>query len=86
VDLLEVVGHILVRSFSLNTMFCAFEMAFAGRVLPFCGTPTITIVKLNLKIYLSWSASVGMCFLGQGYHDHLEKEARAIPIENKSQW
>jgi len=30
------------------------------------GTPTITSEKLNGKNYLAWSASVELCFLGQG--------------------
>lgn len=67
-------------------MFCAIEMDFAGPVLPFSGTPTITIVKLNWKNYFSWSASVQMWFLSQGYQDHLEKEAIVVPTENISQW
>jgi len=61
-------------------------MAFAGPVFSFSGTPTITIAKLNWKNYLSWSASVELWFLGQGYHDHLEKGASAVPNDKKSEW
>ncbi|RDX93337.1 Copia protein, partial [Mucuna pruriens] len=37
------------------------------------GTPTITSEKLNWKNYRAWSALVVLWFLGQGFHDHLEK-------------
>jgi len=44
---------------------------------------TITMTKLNWKNYLSWSTFMELWFLGQLYHDHLEKEVSAIPNEDK---
>ena len=61
-------------------------MANSVLVSPISGNPTITTEKLNGKNYLSWSASVELWFLGQGYHDHLEKEASAISSEERSKW
>jgi len=49
-------------------------------------TPIITSAKLNWKNYSSWSASVELWFLGQGYHDHLEKEVSTISEEEKPKW
>ena len=61
-------------------------MASAGPVFSFSGTPTITTAKLNWKNYLSWFASVELWFLGQGYHDHLEKGVGTVPNDKKSEW
>lgn len=44
-----------------------------GPIFSITRTPTITTKKHNGKNYLSWSASMESWFLGQGYHDHLEK-------------
>ncbi|XP_028201797.1 uncharacterized protein LOC114385973, partial [Glycine soja] len=61
-------------------------MALSGPILSFSGTPTITTAKLNWKNYLSWSASVELWFLGQGHHDHLEKDAEAVPDDRRPEW
>ena len=61
-------------------------MASSGPTLAISGTPTITTEKLNGKNYLSWSASVELWFLGQGYHDHLEQENPEGSAEIKAQW
>jgi len=61
-------------------------MASSGLVFSFSGTPTIATAKLNWKNYLSWSASVELWFLGQGYHDHLEKNINAVPNDKKPEW
>ena len=61
-------------------------MASSGPILSFSGTPTITTAKLNWKNYLSWSASVELWFLGQGHHDHLEKDAEAVPDDRRPEW
>ncbi|RDX67284.1 hypothetical protein CR513_53859, partial [Mucuna pruriens] len=53
-----------------------------GFVISFSGTPTIIVEKLNWKNYRPWSNS----FLGQGFHDHLEKQDVEIPEENKAAW
>lgn len=37
-------------------------------------SPTITLEKLNGKNYLSWYASIELWFLGQGFHNPLEKD------------
>ena len=36
--------------------------------------------------YLSWSASVELWFMGQGYEDHLVTSEDAIPDVDKVQW
>ncbi|RZB42128.1 Retrovirus-related Pol polyprotein from transposon RE2 [Glycine soja] len=61
-------------------------MTSAGPTFSFSGTPIITTAKLNWKNYLSWSASVELWFLGQGYHDHLEKGIDTVPSDRKSEW
>jgi len=43
------------------------------------GTPSVTTKKLNGKYYLSWSASLELWFLGQGFHDHLEEDGSLLP-------
>jgi len=48
--------------------------------------PPSVLQKLNWKNYLPWSASVELWFLGQGYHDHLEKGVGAVPNDKKSEW
>ena len=50
-------------------------------------TPTITSEKLiGSDNYLSWSASVELWFMGQGYEDHLVTPEDAIPDVDKVQW
>jgi len=49
----------------------------------FFATPTINTTKLNWKNYISWSTSVQLWFLGQGYHDHLVKDVTAVLDEEK---
>ncbi|XP_027941967.1 uncharacterized protein LOC114195627 isoform X2 [Vigna unguiculata] len=62
-------------------------MASTGGMSPsLSATPIITSAKLNWKNYSSWSASVELWFLGQGYHDHLEKEVSNISEEEKPKW
>jgi len=61
-------------------------MASASPVFSFSRTLTITTAKLNWKNYLSWFASVELWFLGQGYHDHLEKGANAVPNDKRLEW
>jgi len=34
---------------------------------------------------ISWSASVEMWFLGQGYHDHLEQDGSNVPFDQFEQ-
>jgi len=56
-------------------MFVAVSGMASTISTSFAATPTITTTKLNWKNYLSWSASsMELRFLGQGYHDHLEKD------------
>ena len=51
------------------------------------GSPTITSEKLiGSENYLSWSASVELCFMGQGYEDHLITPEDAIPNVDMVQW
>ncbi|RVW84329.1 Retrovirus-related Pol polyprotein from transposon RE1 [Vitis vinifera] len=51
------------------------------------GSPTITSEKLiGSENYLSWSASVELWFMGQGYEDHLVTPEDAIPDVDKVQW
>ncbi|RVW45455.1 Retrovirus-related Pol polyprotein from transposon RE2 [Vitis vinifera] len=51
------------------------------------GSPTITSKKLiGSENYLSWSASVELWFMGQGYEDHLVTPEDAIPDVDKVQW
>ena len=51
------------------------------------GSPTITSEKLiGSDNYLSWSASVELWFMGQGYEDHLITPEDAIPNVDKVQW
>ena len=51
------------------------------------GSPTITSEKLiGSENYLSWSASVELWFIGQGYEDHLITPDDAIPNVDKVQW
>jgi len=57
-----------------------------GSAISFSGSPCITSEKLNGQNYLSWSAAVEMWFLGQGHHDHLEKDGSHIPSEKAEQW
>ncbi|RDX57760.1 hypothetical protein CR513_62976, partial [Mucuna pruriens] len=57
-----------------------------GSIISFSGTPTITTKKLNWKNYRAWSDSVELWFLGQGFHDHLEKQEAEILEENRAPW
>ena len=51
------------------------------------GSPTITSEKLiGSENYLSWSASVELWFLGQGYEDHLITPEDDIPGVDKVHW
>ena len=51
------------------------------------GSPTITSEKLiDSENYLSWSASVELWFMGQGYEDHLITPEDAIPSVDKVHW
>ena len=51
------------------------------------GSPTITSEKLvGSENYLSWSASVELWFMGQGYEDHLIIPEDDIPGVDKVHW
>ena len=51
------------------------------------GSPTITSEKLiGSENYLSWSASVELWFIGQGYEDHLITPEDVIPSVDKVHW
>ena len=51
------------------------------------GSPTITSEKLiGSENYLSWSASVELWFIGQGYENHLITPKDAIPNVDTVQW
>ena len=51
------------------------------------GSPMITSEKLvDSENYLSWSASVELCFMGQGYEDHLVTQEADIPEVDRVQW
>ena len=51
------------------------------------GSPTVTSKNLiGSENYLSWSASVELWFMGQGYEDHLITPEYAIPNVDKVQW
>ncbi|XP_040868949.1 uncharacterized protein [Glycine max] len=70
---------------SRRIFFFGVKMATSCPVFSFSGTPTIATAKLNWKNYLSWSASVELWFLGQGY-DHLEKNINVVPNDKKLEW
>ncbi|RDX93987.1 hypothetical protein CR513_23673, partial [Mucuna pruriens] len=57
-----------------------------GSIISFLETPTITSEKLNWKNYRAWLDSVELWFLGQGFHDHLEKQEAEITEENRAPW
>ena len=38
------------------------------------------------RLFLAWSASVELWFLGQGLSDHLTTSTSDVPQENRSQW
>ncbi|RVW88592.1 hypothetical protein CK203_033008 [Vitis vinifera] len=62
-------------------------MCALGRPLLHLQSPTITLEKLiGSENYLSWSASVELWFMGQGYEDHLVTPEDAIPDVDKVQW
>ena len=47
----------------------------------------ITSEKLvGSENYLSWSASVELWFMGQGYEDHLVTQEADIPEVDRVQW
>ncbi|RVX10469.1 Retrovirus-related Pol polyprotein from transposon RE1 [Vitis vinifera] len=51
------------------------------------GSPMITSEKLiGSENYLSWSASVELWFMGQGYEDHLVMQEADIPEVDRVQW
>ncbi|RVW51938.1 Retrovirus-related Pol polyprotein from transposon RE2 [Vitis vinifera] len=51
------------------------------------GSPMITSEKLvSSENYLSWSASVELWFMGQGYEDHLVTQEADIPEVDRVQW
>ena len=51
------------------------------------GSPMITSEKLvGSENYLSWSASVELWFMGQGYEDHLVTQEVDIPEVDRVQW
>ncbi|RVW31094.1 Retrovirus-related Pol polyprotein from transposon RE1 [Vitis vinifera] len=51
------------------------------------GSPLITSEKLvGSENYLSWSASVELWFMGQGYEDHLVTQEANIPEVDRVQW
>ncbi|RVW42969.1 hypothetical protein CK203_076273 [Vitis vinifera] len=51
------------------------------------GSPLITSEKLiGSEKYLSWSASVELWFMGQGYEDHLVTQEADIPEVDRVQW
>ncbi|RVW92274.1 Retrovirus-related Pol polyprotein from transposon RE2 [Vitis vinifera] len=51
------------------------------------GSPMITSEKLvGSENYLSWSASVELWFMGQGYEDHLITQEADIPEVDRVQW
>ncbi|RVW90825.1 Retrovirus-related Pol polyprotein from transposon TNT 1-94 [Vitis vinifera] len=51
------------------------------------GSPMITLEKLvGSENYLSWSASVELWFMGQGYEDHLVTQEADIPEVDRVQW
>ena len=52
-------------------------MVVFGMTSIFSSTPTIITVKL------SWSASVKLWFLGQGYHNHVEKDVIVVLEDEK---
>ena len=50
-------------------------------------SPTITSEKwIGNENYLSWSTSVELWFIGQGYEDHLIIPEDSIPNVNKVKW
>ena len=51
------------------------------------GSPLITSEKLiGSENYLSWSASVELWFMDQGYEDHLVTQEADIPEVDRVQW
>ncbi|KAJ9693402.1 hypothetical protein PVL29_012254 [Vitis rotundifolia] len=51
------------------------------------GSPMITSKKLvGSENYLSWSASMELWFMGQGYKDHLVTQEADIPEVDRVQW
>ncbi|KAH1250973.1 hypothetical protein GmHk_05G013993 [Glycine max] len=58
-----------------------------GPIVSFSETLVITSKKLSgSKYYLSWSTSVELWLLGQGHHNHLEKEFTEVLAESQEQW
>ena len=53
----------------------------------FATTPIICSEKLTSSgNYMSWSASVELWFIGQGYKEHLVKQVTNITEKEQSQW
>ena len=51
------------------------------------GSPMITSQKLvRSENYLSWSASMKLWLMGQGYEDHLVTQEADIPEVDRVQW
>ena len=51
------------------------------------GSPMIISEKLvDNENYLSWSTSMDLWFMGQGYEDHLVTQEADIPEVDRVQW
>jgi len=57
-----------------------------GSAISFSRSPYITSKKLDGQNYLSRTAAVEMWLLGQGHHDHLEKDESHELEEKAKQW
>ncbi|RDX66551.1 Tf2-9, partial [Mucuna pruriens] len=57
----------------------------AKEVVHLHGVPS-SIVRDWDPTFIAWSDSVELWFLGQGFHDHLEKQEAEILEENKVSW
>ncbi|RDX89794.1 hypothetical protein CR513_28433, partial [Mucuna pruriens] len=67
-------------------MATASSLFSQGSIISFLGTSTITAEKLNWKNYRAWLDSVELWFLGQEFHDHLEKQQAEIPEKDRTPW
>ena len=74
-------------AFVSETSSITFETPKKGLIsCAFSGNPTITSEKLNGKNFLDWHAVVDIWFLSQGLSEHLTKQAKDIPDNEREQW
>ena len=67
------------------------DVSMAGKGQTFnsfvSGTPMITLDKLTVsENYQSWVDSVDLCFISNGYENHLTTANASIPKDQCAQW